>query len=63
MIERTFFEGSWVQTGHTSEILSNGRSSLPKRSQRFVPLALVASIQGPSTEPLIEDQGGYDVRS
>jgi hypothetical protein len=54
MIERTFFEGSLVRARRACENLSSGRSSLPKRSQRFVPLALVASIQGPTAEPLTE---------
>ena len=54
MIESTFFEGSWVQTGHASEIISSGRSSLPKRSPRFAALALVATRHGPSTAPLTE---------
>jgi hypothetical protein len=54
MIASTFFEGSLVRTRRAWEILSSGRTSSPKRGKRSVPLALMASIQGPSTEPLTE---------
>ena len=54
MSERTMFEGSWARTRRASEILSSGHSSSPKRGQKSVPLTLMASIQGPSTEPLTE---------
>jgi hypothetical protein len=54
MIASTFFEGSLVRMRRACEILSSGHSSSPKRGQRSVPLTLMASIQGPSTEPLTE---------
>ena len=54
MIASTFFEGSLERTRRACEIFSSGRASSPKRGKRSVPLALMASIQGPSTEPLTE---------
>jgi hypothetical protein len=52
MIERTFFEGSWVRTRRAGEILSSGRSCLPKSGPSPVSRALAVSIQGPSVGPL-----------
>jgi hypothetical protein len=52
MIERTFFEISWVRTGRAGEVSSSGRTSLPKRSQGFVPLVQMANIRAPSVESL-----------
>jgi hypothetical protein len=54
MIASTFFEGPLERTRRACEIFSSGCSSSPKRGKRSVPLALMASIQGPSTEPLTE---------
>jgi hypothetical protein len=54
MIARMFFEGPLVRRRRACEILSSGSTSSPKRGKRSVPLALMASIQGPSTEPLTE---------
>jgi hypothetical protein len=54
MIASMFFEGLLVRTRRACEILSSGRTSSPNRGKRSVPLALMASIQGPSAEPLTE---------
>jgi hypothetical protein len=51
MIERRYFEDSWVRRG-ALERSPSGRSSLVKRSQGFVPLAQMASIRVSSVESL-----------
>jgi hypothetical protein len=54
MIASMFFEGLLVRRRRACEILSSGRTSSPNRGKRSVPLALMASIQRPSAEPLTE---------
>jgi hypothetical protein len=62
MIERTFFEGSMVQTGRSSEIFE-WRSPYPKRDQRSVSLALMAGTKHRQSDRLRSDEGGCDVRN
>jgi hypothetical protein len=63
MIASMFFEGPLVRRRRACEILSSGSTSSPKRGKRSVPLALMASIQGPRPSRLPNDQGGCDVRN